>query len=475
MAERILRFHKPILAVGDGLLTILAFYLAWYGRYELEWYRSVDPASYTDFDFYLWVSFLAAVMIVGAYYMEGVYRMPRGVGAFTEFWRLFSGAAAVTIVLMVGNFLLQPPFHSRLVYGIAGALILLFIAIFRLLNRYILAWLRRRGIGAKRVLLVGAGEVSRMVMRVLLANANLGYQVVGFLDDNPERGERDLGPYQALGAIDKLPQILQERRVDEVIVTLPWQYHRRIISVLSQCERNHVQAKVVPDVLQISLDQVDFETLKGIPLLGVKQVTIAGPRKAIKRAFDLLLILPALLITLPLMVLLALAIRLDSPGPIIFVQKRIGHGGEPFAAFKFRTMTADAEELKPHLQALNEADGPLFKIKNAPRRTRVGRRLRRFSLDELPQIFNILRGEMSLVGPRPALPEEVAAYEGWHRKRLEVLPGLTGLWQVSGRSDLSFDEMMLLDIYYVENWSLWLDLGILLRTIPKALMGEGAY
>lgn len=475
MSERILRIHKPLLALGDALLTILAFYVAWYVRYELEWYRSVDPASYTDFDFYLWVSFLAAIMIVGAYYIEGVYRLPRGVGLFTEFWRLFNGVAAVTIVLMMGNFLLQPPYHSRLVYGIAGALILLFVSLARILNRAVLARLRRRGIGAKRVLLVGAGEVSRMVMRVLLANANLGYQIVGFLDDNPDRGERNLGPFQALGAIDNLSQILSERRVDEVIVTLPWQYHRRIISVLNQCERNHVQAKVVPDVLQISLDQVDLETLKGIPLLGVKQGAIAGPRLAIKRGFDLLIILPALLLLLPIMLLLALIIRLDSPGPILFVQERIGRNGRPFAAFKFRTMVADAEDLRPHLQELNEADGPLFKIKNDPRRTRVGSRLRRFSLDELPQIFNVLRGEMSLVGPRPALPEEVAAYEPWHRKRLEVLPGLTGLWQISGRSDLSFAEMVLLDVYYVENWSPWLDLSILLRTIPKVLIGEGAY
>ncbi|NUQ39196.1 MAG: sugar transferase [Caldilineales bacterium] len=475
MSERILRIHKPLLALGDALLTILAFYVAWYVRYELEWYRSVDPASYTDFDFYLWVSFLAAIMIVGAYYIEGVYRLPRGVGLFTEFWRLFNGVAAVTIVLMMGNFLLQPPYHSRLVYGIAGALILLFVSLARILNRAVLARLRRRGIGAKRVLLVGAGEVSRMVMRVLLANANLGYQIVGFLDDNPDRGERNLGPFQALGAIDNLSQILSERRVDEVIVTLPWQYHRRIISVLNQCERNHVQAKVVPDVLQISLDQVDLETLKGIPLLGVKQGAIAGPRLAIKRGLDLLIILPALLLLLPIMLLLALIIRLDSPGPILFVQERIGRNGRPFAAFKFRTMVADAEDLRPHLQELNEADGPLFKIKNDPRRTRVGSRLRRFSLDELPQIFNVLRGEMSLVGPRPALPEEVAAYEPWHRKRLEVLPGLTGLWQISGRSDLSFAEMVLLDVYYVENWSPWLDLSILLRTIPKVLIGEGAY
>jgi len=175
------------------------------------------------------------------------------------------------------------------------------------------------------------------------------------------------------------------------------------------------------------------------------------------------------------MLLIALAIRLDSPGPVLFRQTRVGRGGRPFTLYKFRSMVAEAEMARASLAELNQADGPLFKIKDDPRCTRVGRILRRFSLDELPQFYNVLRGEMSLVGPRPALPEEVAQYQDWHKKRLEVTPGLTGLWQVRGRSELTFDEMMLLDIYYAENWSLGLDLRILLETIPKVLTGQGAY
>jgi exopolysaccharide biosynthesis polyprenyl glycosylphosphotransferase len=225
----------------------------------------------------------------------------------------------------------------------------------------------------------------------------------------------------------------------------------------------------------MSLDRVDVEVLDGIPLLGVKYVAIAGPRFALKRGLDLVLGSVAMLVLLPIMGLLALLVRIDSSGPVLFIQQRIGKNGIPFTTYKFRSMVVEAESLRADLTALNEADGPLFKIKNDPRMTRVGRYLRRFSLDELPQIFNVLLGDMSLVGPRPALPEEVGEYEPWHRKRLEVLPGITGLWQVSGRSDLGFDEMMLLDIYYVENWSPLLDVNIMLRTIPKVVLGKGAY
>jgi exopolysaccharide biosynthesis polyprenyl glycosylphosphotransferase len=295
------------------------------------------------------------------------------------------------------------------------------------------------------------------------------------LDDNPQKGERNLGPFTGLGPIDNLSRELVENQVDEVIITLPWQYHRRIMSVLRQCQQADVKARVVPDVLQLSLDKVDIEVLNGIPLISVKPHTIAGPQFAIKRAMDLTLGGLGLIIALPIMGALALAVKLDSPGPVFFIQKRVGRNGREFRAYKFRSMVADAERLKSQLEQLNEADGPLFKIKDDPRLTRVGRFLRRTSLDELPQIFNVLKGEMSLVGPRPALPEEVAAYEPWHRKRLEALPGMTGLWQVSGRSNLGFDEMVMLDIYYVENWSPGLDLSILIRTIPKVLIGEGAY
>jgi len=220
---------------------------------------------------------------------------------------------------------------------------------------------------------------------------------------------------------------------------------------------------------------VDVLHISGVPLIGLKENSIKGWNLAMKRMLDVSFILFSLPILVPLTAVIALLICLDSKGSAIFRQIRIGKDGIPFSCYKFRTMVVDAEKRKAELAALNEADGPLFKIRRDPRVTRVGRFLRSSSLDELPQLWNVLRGEMSLVGPRPGLPEEVEQYDPWHRRRLEVTPGLTGLWQVLGRSDTTFDEMVRLDIYYTENWSVHMDLRILLKTIPVVLIGKGAY
>jgi exopolysaccharide biosynthesis polyprenyl glycosylphosphotransferase len=231
----------------------------------------------------------------------------------------------------------------------------------------------------------------------------------------------------------------------------------------------------VPDLFQLSLTQVDIDDLNGVPLIGTKSVSIKGWNLAVKRAIDVILSGLSLALLSPLMLIIAVLVKLESPGPAVFRQTRIGRGGRKFTVYKFRTMREGAEQEQDALRDLNEAQGALFKIREDPRCTALGKFLRRRSLDELPQLYNVLRGEMSIVGPRPQLAGEVEQYQPWHKKRLETWPGLTGLWQVSGRSDLSFDDMVLLDIYYVENWSLLLDLRIALKTIPTLILGTGAY
>jgi exopolysaccharide biosynthesis polyprenyl glycosylphosphotransferase len=222
-------------------------------------------------------------------------------------------------------------------------------------------------------------------------------------------------------------------------------------------------------------NEVNIDALNGVPLIGVKDLALTGFNLFIKRVIDVVLSLVALLIAGIPMIIIAAVIKLTSPGPVFFKQVRVGKGGEHFTCFKFRSMYKDAEERKAALLHLNEADGPIFKMKDDPRLTPVGKIIRKLSMDELPQIFNILMGDMSWVGPRPPTPDEVAKYSQWHMKRLDVTPGLTGLWQVSGRSDLSFDEMVKLDLYYAEHWSPWLDIKLMLRTIPAVVLGRGAY
>jgi len=278
-----------------------------------------------------------------------------------------------------------------------------------------------------------------------------------------------------MGSLDNLAVLVQDEAIDEVIITLPWQYHRKIMAIMAQCERENVRARIVPDLFQMTLSRMAITEMSGIPLIGVKQVRISPFIRLVKRGIDVVFSLLVLVFTAPLIALITLTIKLDSPGPVLFRQDRVGKGGKPFTLYKFRSMMIGADEQKQLLRDLNEANGPIFKIKDDPRITRVGRLLRRFSLDELPQFYNVLRGDMSIIGPRPPLPEEVAQYQPWHMRRLEIAPGITGLWQVSGRSELPFDEMALLDIYYVEQWSPALDFKILLRTIPTILFGDGAY
>jgi exopolysaccharide biosynthesis polyprenyl glycosylphosphotransferase len=247
------------------------------------------------------------------------------------------------------------------------------------------------------------------------------------------------------------------------------------VSIIAQCERHNVGVRIVPDVFQMTLSHLDTEDLGGIPMIGVREIAISQGKLVVKRVMDVVLTAIATLLLLPLLLIIVVAIRLDSPGPVVFRQIRVGKGERLFTLYKFRSMRQGAEEEQERLMEQNEADKVLFKIRKDPRITRVGRVLRRTSLDEVPQLINVLMGHMSLVGPRPAPPSEVRQYVPWHKRRLEVSPGLTGLWQVSGRSELTFDEMVLLDLYYIEHWSPVLDLLIMIRTIPQVFLGDGAF
>jgi exopolysaccharide biosynthesis polyprenyl glycosylphosphotransferase len=475
MFERYRRWVSLIMALADVVLINLAFAAAYWVRYDLQWFRAVDPAYDASFRAYIPFALVLTALLMIAYRLGGVYHQPRSASWLDEVYALFGGTTTGIVIIMAITFWFQPLVYSRLMFLWAGVIIVTLLSGSRLIKRWVWGSLMRRGMGVDRVLIVGAGEVGRRLMRNIVAQPELGYRVIGFVDDDPEKNRTDIGRFKALGEIDNLPYIVQEEGIDEVIITLPWIYHRRILGIMRQCERERVRARIVPDLLQLALSRVDIEDLGGIPIIGVKEISITGWNLAFKRTSDIVISLAGLVLLFPLMLLISVAIKLDSPGPVLFKQVRVGRDGQRFVFYKFRSMHQGAEEERPQLAGLDEVMGPTFKIRRDPRCTQVGRFLRRTSLDELPQIYNVLRGEMSLVGPRPAIPLEVEQYQEWHRKRLEVSPGITGLWQVSGRSQLTFDEMCLLDIYYLENWSPLLDLKIALKTIPAVLAGTGAY
>jgi len=468
------RYWAPWWAVlSDILLINASMLLAYWVRYELQWFR--DISYYHPASAYARFGLLFTALMMLAFQMDRVYQHWRGRPWLDQVYRIINATAKSVVAMLAVTFVLQPLQYSRLLLIEASIIAVILLALSRMVQNGIVGRLRARGIGGDRVIIVGAGEVGRTVMRTIVARPELGYQIVGFVDDNPQKGQADIGRLKALGSLSNLSRLIEEKAVDEVIITLPWMYHRKIMSIMRECERRQVSARIVPDFFQMSLSRVNVDDLGGVPLIGVREVGFGQGALLVKRGMDIVGAAMGLILGAPLLALIALAIRLDSPGPIVFRQTRIGIGDRHFEMYKFRSMRKGAEAELERLRELNEADGPIFKIHNDPRLTRVGRFLRRTSLDELPQLWNVLRGEMSLVGPRPPLPAEVTRYMEWHKQRLGVRPGMTGLWQVSGRSLLSFDEGVLLDIYYIENWSLWLDFKILLRTIPKALFGDGAY
>ncbi|WP_193210588.1 exopolysaccharide biosynthesis polyprenyl glycosylphosphotransferase [Luteolibacter marinus] len=349
----------------------------------------------------------------------------------------------------------------------------------RLLLRVMLMSARRSGYNYRFLLVIGANERAREVVAKIDAKPELGYKIVGFVAENSEEAECFLAGEDArgdvLGSIDDLQAILKSERVDEMIVCLPVESRfSDIVKVVQHARDLGVVVRLMPDLQDGSLfKSLHLEEFDGEHVLTLFREQMLLQLLA-KRVVDAGLSLIALIVLFPLLLVVAIAIKATSPGPALFAQDRVGMNQRRFKIYKFRSMVIDAEERKKELQHLNELDGPAFKIENDPRITRIGRFIRKTSIDELPQLFNVLHGEMSLVGPRPPLPDEVKRYEWLFRKRLSVKPGITCVWQISGRSSTTFEQWMKMDNEYIENWSIWLDFKILAKTIPAVLLGRGA-
>ena len=330
---------------------------------------------------------------------------------------------------------------------------------------------RRRFSYLQNTLVVGAGSVGQLLAMKVLRHPEYGLNVVGFVDDQPKEQRPGLESLTVLGSPDRAAEIVRELDVERVIVAFSNDPSERTIELVRSLRDVDVQIDVVPRLFDLVGPSSEIHTLEGIPLLAVPSLQLSRSSRALKRAMDMVLASLALLVLAPAFVLVALAIKLDSPGPVFFRQRRLGTHGELFRIFKFRTMGIDAEEQKSALRHLNKhaqpgSDPRMFKIPDDPRVTRVGSWLRRYSLDEIPQLVNVLRGEMSLVGPRPLIPEEAVYVDDWARKRMDLKPGMTGLWQVLGRSDIPFEEMVKLDYLYVTTWSLWQDVRLIFQTLP---------
>jgi exopolysaccharide biosynthesis polyprenyl glycosylphosphotransferase len=346
-----------------------------------------------------------------------------------------------------------------------------YVAGARHLYERVTGWLLRAAGYRRRTILVGSGEHIDAVAHALGDRDGEPVEVVGYIsiEPRPDNGLRSLGRLEDLGAV------VATQRVEEVIIADPDFPQERAFDLVDRCHARGVTVRIAPSTMEILMHRAEFVPGQSVPLFELKPPVFQGFDYALKRTFDVVVSSILLFFLAPVIAGTAMAVALSSRGGLLYRSIRPGIGGAPFACLKFRTMRSDAEEIQSDLESANEASGPLFKIRNDPRLTPVGRFLRRFSLDELPQLVNVLRGDMSLVGPRPLPMRDFDKLEDWHKKRYLVLPGITGLWQISGRAELDFDDLVRLDFLYLERWSVFLDLSIMIKTIPAVFTRRGAY
>jgi exopolysaccharide biosynthesis polyprenyl glycosylphosphotransferase len=445
--------------VTAGLYVSLILREVYYGR-SIDW-GSLWQAE-TD-----WLPFLILVTLLvfaqGDLYAERERRP--GIGKIVS--------SLLLVVLVALAFGLGTG-HRFSTYGLAPTAFVLTAVVISLLRGSYDAvtgnLLRRLGV-RRRALLVGAGDHLTHLHEMLgRERSGIDYEFVGVLA--PESDGIDL---PLLGDLRALGRVLATHQVDEVILADFDFEERELLETVEQAHRRGVKVRIAPKTTELLIQRADYIPGQSVPLFEVRSPAFAGGEWVLKRTFDLAVSAIVLIAGLPLWLLIAVAVTLTSPGPVLYRDRRIGLGEREFDMLKFRTMYADAAEHQPYLERANEASGPLFKMRRDPRVTPFGQILRRLSLDEVPQLLNVLRGQMSLVGPRPLPLRDYEQLEDWHRKRYNVLPGVTGLWQISGRSNLGFDDLVRLDFYYLENWSLWMDIAILVKTIPAVLAGRGAY
>lgn len=482
-------FEICLTVVVDALLVSAAFYLAYFLRYEVLFHSDLitsfrsnilggrERDVFSSFDSFRQVEIGVILGVLLILAVRGLYSMRLSGNLLQQMWRIATSLTIGLSILVAFYFVFQPPSSSRLLVPFIWVCSIVILCLGRMVLSALVGLLHRLGLGETRVLVVGSGRLGKMIMQHIVASPHLGYSIVGFLHDmpNPYEAPGDFGRFPMLGTLDDLALVIRSMRVDEVIIALPSELHYQAIRSVRLCERLGASFKLVPELYELNLSRIDMEAIEGIPLLGIKPKPLNRIQRAIMRATDIVGAILVLVLGSPLWLCFALLVKMTSPGEVILRQTRVGYKGRSFTCYKYRSMYQNAEQVLASLLAHNEAQGPLFKMRDDPRVTRIGKFLRRTSLDEIPQLFNVIKGDMSLVGPRPPLPREVAQYEEWQKERLEMKPGMTGLWQVRGRSDLSFDEGVLMDLYYIQNWSLRLYYHILLRTIPAVLFSRGAY
>jgi len=454
--------------LADAFAISVALFGASVIRFEI---MGAAPAARWDYSL---ITLVAIPVWILLFYLYGLYEPRQVLGPVNEFKQVFHGVVAGTVTI----FITDSVTNMNLARGwalLAMATGFVFVGGERLLVRKVLHYLRRRGGDTTRTIVLGSNHEARTVAKALEREGWLGYQILGFVDDDAPVGSDAGDGRKVIGTSAQLRELVEQERAGLVLVAASAFDTTRLNRLFWELQDIDVDLQITSGTIDLMASRMIVQSVAGVPLLYVRRTGMDRAQKTMKRALDIFGSVVGLVLLSPLLAAVAVWIKRDSEGPVIFKQVRVGRDEELFECWKFRSMYADAEDRRAELEHLNEGPGLLFKLADDPRVTKAGKFLRPYSIDELPQLWNVLRGEMSLVGPRPALPSEVEQYDDWVRNRLKVKPGMSGLWQVSGRTETSFSDYIRYDLFYIQNWSLSLDLWILWRTVRAVFSSEGAH
>lgn len=472
-AERLLL--SIALTVVDLTMVLGGFWLAYTLRFEvgisLFYQHQVSPL-----DFYSRLVFLLAPAWLIVFWLFGLYDFKYLFSGMHEYARVFNACTLGMMLVILFSFFDTGFTIARGWVVLSWLLVTFSVILGRFTLRRIVQMMRVKGRFLTTVLVVGANEEGQAIAEQLQANPKAGIWIAGFADDELARGSQLLPGIPVLGSVDSVATLVRHHGIQEIIVASTALSREKLLEIFQSFgAADDISIRMSSGLYEILTTGVEVQEIGNVPLLSINKVRLTGSEMFMKRVLDLIVSTLVLLLSWPLMLVIGLAVKLDSPGPIFYRRRVVGVSGKPFDALKFRTMYVDADERLARDPELRHQFEENYKLKDDPRVTRMGRFLRRTSLDELPQLFNVLRGQMGLVGPRMITSEERARYGKWRMNLSTVKPGITGLWQVSGRSDVSYEERVMLDMHYIRNFSIWLDLHLLWRTIPAVLKGHGAY
>jgi exopolysaccharide biosynthesis polyprenyl glycosylphosphotransferase len=475
---------RKAMLIFDGLIMSWAFLLAFLLRRHFhEFYKFdlipsakiiIDAKVLSVSDYFVVLFFVVPIWCV-LLHMNGMYKGLRTMTIPRALFIIIKSAFLTAVIFGAITFLFKLKFVSRVFFIAFLAISFMALSIEKILLFLVMRYVRKQGYNYRMLLVVGTGKRAGHFIARIKSHPEWGLKIVGVIDYEKGQLGRDIEGSDVIGTLDDIPKILHKRSIDEVVFIVPRSKLSLIENSLYVCETEGVRVTIAADLFDFRIAKARITEFEGMPMVTFETTVGKEWQLFIKRASDIIASAIGIAVLSPFLLLVSALIKLTSPGPVFYLQKRVGLNGRRFVLFKFRSMYKGSHEKLSELAEQNEMKGPIFKMKKDPRVTPLGRILRKLSIDELPQLFNVFLGQMSLVGPRPPIAKEVAQYEPWQRRRLSMRPGITCIWQTSGRNKIGFDEWMKLDLQYIDNWSLALDLKILAKTIPVVIFGIGAY